>query len=189
LIDFPSGKEAMRFAHPQVHQAALSPDGRHLATSCFNHELRLWDARSGRELRRLPDAGWRSGYSRDFVFTSDSRRLCTWEADCRLLVWDVQTGRLLAEHCPRPDGFPKANAEDDGSRRRRRDLLETLLPSRHGAAFSADGSRLIWVFNKLRTYDTMTGKLLRTYATELDPNHHGPRLRNDGEVLLTGGGD
>ncbi len=165
LLDFPSGKERMRVTHPEVHQAVVSPDGRWLATSGFNHDLCLWDARSGREVCKLPDRGWQSGFAREFIFTSDSRRLYTWEADLRLLVWDVRTGRLLAEHRPRLDGFPKLDAW----------------------CFAADGSRFYWHFKKLRAYDTATGRVLRTFDQPLDFGFSHPQVSNDGEWLLTGG--
>jgi WD40 repeat protein len=186
LLEFPSGKELMRFAHPQVHRAALSPDGRWLATSSFNHGMRIWDARSGHEVMKLPDGGSKQGYAREFTFTRDSRRLCTWEADFRILVWDVISGRLLAEHRPRPEGFPKDF--DDDSPRGRRGRDKELFFDGPAYCFSADGSQLLWHFKKLRAYDTASGKLLRTYDEELDVGNH-PRISNDGELILTGGGD
>jgi WD40 repeat protein len=188
LLDFPSGKERMCVKHPNVHHATLSPDGRSLATSQFNHDLRLWEVPSGRELCRLPDAGSQSGFARELQFTSDSRRLCTWEADFRMLVWDAKSGRLLAEHAPRPEGFPKEVSGED-ARRRRRGLEEKLLNLGHGFSFSTDGSQFVWLFNKLRAYDTATGKLLRTFDEEISPTGFRPRLSDDGELLLLLGRD
>lgn len=188
LLDFPSGKELMSFAHPQVYHGALSPDGRRLATSSFNHGLRIWDAHSGQELSKLPDGGSRTGFAREFTFTRDSQRLCTWEAGFRILVWDVNSGRLLADHRPRPDGFPKIDFDDDAPRRRRA-FEEKLFDFRHGFCFSADGSQLLWYFNKLRAYDTATGKILRTFDEELDFGYYRPQISNDGELLLMGGMD
>jgi WD40 repeat protein len=188
LLEFPSGKELMRFAHPKVYRAALSPDARQLATSDFNHDLRIWDAHSGREVSRLPDGGWQAGHARSFTFTSDSRRLCTWEADYRLLVWDVTSGRLLADHRPRPEGFPKDSFDDDAPRRRR-DREKELFHLRHWFCFSPDGSQFIWHFKKLRAYDTATGKVLRTYDEELNAGFYRAQMSHDGELLLVGGGN
>ena len=50
---------------------------------------------------------------------------------------------------------------------------------------SADGSQLLWYFNKLRAYDTTTGKTLRTYDDELDVGYHRPALSRDGEPIGT----
>jgi WD40 repeat protein len=186
LLDFPGGKERIRFTHPQVHHAELSPDGRWLATSGFNHDLRLWDARSGRELSKLPDAGSLNGYRRQFTFTGDSRRLCTWEADGRLRMWDVSTSRLLAEHRPRPDGLPAYDDDDDARRRAFEEKGSYFGP---GSCFAADGARFFWYFKKLRAYDTASGRVLRTYDQELTIGYFVPPVSNDGALLLTGGGD
>jgi WD40 repeat protein len=186
LLAFPSGKEVRRFAHRQVFRAALAPDGRRLATSAFNHDLRIWDVQSGQELCKFPDAGSQNGFAREFTFTGDSRRLCTWEANYCALVWDVSTGRLLADHRPRPDGFPNLDLDDDAPRRRR-DLDDEIVHLGHRHCFSADGSQFWWHFHKLRAYDTLSGKLLRTFDAEFDPGFNQPQISKDGELLLTGG--
>jgi len=134
---------------------------------------------------KLPDGGSKNGFAREFTFTRDSRRLCTWEADFRILVWDVISGRLLAEHRPRPEGFPKDF--DDDSPRGRRAFDEKFASDGPAYCFSADGSQLFWHFKKLRAYDTASGKLLRTFDEELDADYYLPRVSNDGELMLTGG--
>jgi WD40 repeat protein len=182
FLDFPSGKELQRFSHPQVYRAALSPDGRRLATSAFNHELRIWDAQTGHELMKLPDDGWLTGHARQLMFTKDSRRLYTWEADFRLRVWDVSTGRLLAEHRPRPEGFPKEDTDGAVARRRRDELMHLA----HAWCFSADGTQFLWHFNKLRAYDPLTGKALQTYDHEFGKGYFNLQTSRDGEWLLIG---
>src|SRR5262249_48401468 len=143
--DFPSGKLQREFSHSEVHKAALSPDGRRLATSSFNHGLRLWDTESGRELMKLIDKGSQEGRAREFVFTQDGRRLCAWEADFRLRAWDVATGRLVAEHMPRPDGFPKDFDDEDDRVRRRRGGIKEIHHLASISGFSPDGSRFYWL--------------------------------------------
>ncbi|MCI0376195.1 MAG: hypothetical protein L0215_01180 [Gemmataceae bacterium] len=187
LWDFPSGKTLKEFIHPEVHNAALSPDGRRLATSSFNRNLRIWDTLTGRELVRVPDSGSQAGFTRIFRFTQDGRRLCTWEANCRLRVWDLATGRLLAEHLPRPEGFPKELDEDDGVRRRR-DLRDKFFILGSDVLFFPDGSRFLWQFNKLRVYDTANGKEVQTLAEVIDRGYYRPQVSADGEWLLIGGG-
>jgi WD40 repeat protein len=135
---------------------------------------------------KLPDVGWQPGYARDLAFTRDSRRLCTWEADFRLHVWDVHSGRLLAEHRPRPDGFPAETVDDDGPRRRHD---EKLVNASQWFCFSADGAELFWYFNKLRSYDALTGHVKRTIDDEVIDSggyYHG-QMSQDGELLLIGG--
>ncbi|MCI0642247.1 MAG: hypothetical protein L0Y72_04260 [Gemmataceae bacterium] len=195
IWDFPSGKALKEFNHPtvpradlaKVDRAALSPDGRRLATSSHNRDLRIWDTQTGRELLKLPDSGFQSGFARNFMFTQDGSRLCTWEANCRLRVWDVATGRLLGEHLPRPEGFPKELDENDDIRRQRglRDKTFTLGSD---VCFFPDGSRFLWHFNKLRVYDAASGKEMQSLAEDIDMGYYRPEVSADGEWLLIGGG-
>src|SRR5262249_3830520 len=122
----------------------------------------------------------------DFTFTGDSRRLCTWEADYRLRVWDVRTGRLIAEHVPRPEGFPKELDDEDNPRRRRggpgqRGFGATLC-------FFPGGEQFLWLFKKLRSYDTTTGREVELLNEELRAGYYRPQISKDGEWLLLGGG-
>src|SRR5262249_36484272 len=125
---------------------------------------------------------------REFVFTQDGRRLCSWEADFRLRVWDAATGRLIAEHAPRPEGFPKDFDDEDERARRRRGGIKEIHHLASISGFSPDGSRFYWIFNKLRSYDTATGKEVQTIGEDIDLGYYGPKLSNDQQWLLIGGG-
>jgi WD40 repeat protein len=105
-----------------------------------------------------------------------------------MLVWDVGSGRLLAEHRPRPEGFPIDDTDDEGARRRRD--REKLFDLGHWFCFSADGSQFLWYFNKLRAYDTATGKVQRTFEEDLHGGYsYRGQISRDGEWVFTGGGD
>jgi WD40 repeat protein len=69
---------------------ALSPDGRRLASAHADGTLRLWDPRSGEELRKF------TGHA-DFVdcvaFSPDGQRLASAGMDRTVILWDVQTGQ------------------------------------------------------------------------------------------------
>lgn len=186
LWDFPGCKLLREFAHARVNKAVLSPDGRRLATSGFNHDLRLWDTSSGRELMKLPDGGWQEGTARHVIFSSDGHRLCTWEADFRLRTWDVKTGRLLAEHLPRPEGFPKGF--DDANPRR---LSNTAVLDELGYTFCffPDGSRFLWLVNKLRSYDMVSGEETLRLGEPMPSGYYCPEISADLEWLLLGGGN
>ncbi len=72
---------------------AVSPDGaRVLGGSPFDGKLRLFDTRTGKELRRLPGhAGWVTCVA----FSANGLRALSGGADGAVKLWDVATGRLL----------------------------------------------------------------------------------------------
>jgi WD40 repeat protein len=88
----------------KAQRIALSPDGRTLATT-HAREADLWDASSGRLLRRL--TGHRSLVT-DAEFSPDSRLVVTASDDHDGRLWDVATGQLL--HVLRGHFFPVRSA-------------------------------------------------------------------------------
>src|SRR5262249_20865173 len=70
----------------------ISPDGRYIASSGYRQPLVLYDAKTGKEVRRM--SGLRSGLS-SAVFSADSRRLAA-QSDGVLCVWDVATAKEVA---------------------------------------------------------------------------------------------
>jgi hypothetical protein len=72
LYDLETGRELRHFQQDQeqVHQAALSPDGRQLLTTSFDGTVRLWDAQTGALLRVL---GSHTGFGLAVAFSPDGR--------------------------------------------------------------------------------------------------------------------
>ncbi|MGO9468956.1 MAG: protein kinase domain-containing protein [Isosphaeraceae bacterium] len=80
-----------------VEQVRLLPDGKRLLTAGQDKTARLWDLKSGREIRRL----WHPAGIRAAVVLRDGRRAVTGCNDGFVRLWDLETGReirRLAKH-------------------------------------------------------------------------------------------
>ena len=93
FVEVPVPTVADRFRDQTNGVVAVSPDGaRVLGGSKFDGKLRLWDARTGKELRRLPGhAGWVTC----LAFAPDGARALSGGEDGAVKLWDVASGKLL----------------------------------------------------------------------------------------------
>src|SRR5262249_1386734 len=153
----------VRFRHAEgVTCSAFGPDGKTPISGSHAGTLRLWDAVTGKELRRFVAA---RGGVRRLALSPNGALLASWhlggwdDRATRLAVWDVRTGKRLA-HFAGPDGEVAgltwapdnktlAGGSDDGTVRLW-DVTEgkELPPLRwnkgavDGVAFAPDGKRL-----------------------------------------------
>src|SRR5262249_55512961 len=74
-----------------VSAAAVSPDGRLIATAADGRAIYLWDAATGRRLREIATESWRCPA---LAFSPDSRTVAA--AGDPAALYDVVTGRKLA---------------------------------------------------------------------------------------------
>lgn len=102
--------------------AVYSPDGQYILTAALDSTLRLWEVRTGREIRTFSG---HTGPVTDVVFLSDGRRVASASMDATVRIWDTETGkelRTLTGHTDwvnrlalAPDGRLLASASGDES--------------------------------------------------------------------------
>ncbi len=187
----------------EIRVVACSPDDRLIATASGNHCIRLWDAASGQQLRRLSDHQWRI---RGLAFSPDGGLLASGGLDHNIRLEDVHTGEQLAVikrgsanvNCLTfsPDGRVLAAGHDShiqlwevpsGERLRQ---LSGHRDGVHCVAFSPDGTLLIsgGADGTLRLWDPDTGK----QRGSVKPHGTGVRtvaFSPDGRMLASGGDD
>ena len=76
-----------------ILSAALSPDGRLLATASYDRLVKLWEVATGREVRTLKE---HTDAVHAVAFSPDGNRLATVSADRTLKLWDVASGEKRA---------------------------------------------------------------------------------------------
>jgi WD40 repeat protein len=181
------------FAHfpPRSHDSfvirvAFSPDGAHLASGDLNGNVKIWDARKGKEpqcIRAHDRQIWA------LAFSPNGRRLATGSREVHgVKVWDVSTRRLLCSfsgHTDRieglvfsPDGQRLASASRDRTVRlwdlRSGQAIRTyrghewpIAPN--GLAFGADGRRLtsVSVDGVVKVWEAATDVKVRTFRGDV----------------------
>jgi WD40 repeat protein/serine/threonine protein kinase len=155
-----------------VLYAVVSPDGRRIASSDQDGWVKLWDAQTGRELRKFRA---HRDHARNVAFSPDGRRLATASWDGTVKVWDTQA--LNKD----PDAPPLLALKGYG------DVV------RH-VTFSPDGQRLAaacgrWMnAGQVQVWDAATGAQLLAvpaYVSTMKCLHFSP----DGRRLVAVGQD
>jgi len=75
-----------------LYAAAISPDGKLIATGSYDQQIKLWDAASGELVRTI--AG-HNGAVFDLAFSPAGNRLASASADRSVKLWEVSTGERL----------------------------------------------------------------------------------------------
>jgi WD40 repeat protein len=170
--DVETGREGPRFAlHAGDRAAALSPDGRTLASAGDDGVIRLWDVAAGTERRRLTGP---RGRIRLLTFSPDGKLLASDGQDQSCRLWDVATGKELRQF---PGAAHALDFSPDGK------LLAW-------AGYDRTGQQ-VW---GLRLYDPATGKEVRDLTTYTGPDKFqqaqdavmAVRFSPDGRTLAAG---
>lgn len=146
-----------------VLHAVFSPDGATLATAGRDNTIRLWDIKTGQEIRTFSNSG--RGLA-DMVFSPDGKWLATVDSKSpNLLLWDVVTGRELRRFTDSPSALTNLAVTQDGQR---------------VAALGIDGTIKVWA--------VATGRVLLTLQyIAVESLSYGLHFSPDGRWLAANG--
>jgi WD40 repeat protein len=141
---------------------ALSPNGKKLVTGSEDGLVRLWDVKTGRNLRSFPD---HARILRTVAFSPDGKRLASAGDAESIRLWETATGKQAA-------------------------ILETGQDEVVCLAFSPDGKKLASGsrYRSIRVWDVDTGKKLHRLAGHKE-GVNAVSFSPDGTTLASAGND
>ena len=173
------GSDFTCYGHSEVVRCvAYSPDGTQVATASMDSTIKLWDARTGAEIKTLRGQG---GSVYQVVFSPDGTRIASNSSDRTIRIWDVRTGettKKLEGHkhyiltiAFNSDGTQLLSASDKTTIRlwdvaSGQEISKSeILENPKGGAFSPDGSRFLSFDNSgLILWDTAVGREIGRHA-------------------------
>jgi WD40 repeat protein len=206
--DVASRKDTLviRYADAFWAPLALSDDGRKVAAGssdpgAFTYSLRVWDAKTGRQLISVPHPGTPDS----IAFSPDGRRLATTAAEV-VLIWDAATGKPISTLKGHTSSVLSVAFSRDGKRlvSSSNDFTARIWDAGTGqqiavmngqspilrAVFSPDGRRVATASNDrtARIWDAANGALLKTLVGHRD-DVTSIAFSPDGLRVVTGSAD
>lgn len=183
-----------------VTSAAFSPDGSLLATSGYDHDVRIWNLSDG-TLKAILKG--HDNFVEGIAFLSDGKRLISAGDDPALRVWDVDSHECLAilrggsGRCPMmtisPDERIVATCGTDGAVRSwsigdgtQLDVIAGNLPAQRAVCFSQDGKTLVSGGDDatIRVWDVATRQCVASLSGS-DQDIFGLAMSPDGRFLAS----
>ncbi len=130
------GSPNLRHSGP-VNTVSLSPCGTYIVSASFDNTLKLWDVKSGKEIRTFK--GHQSSV-RAGAFAPDGRTIVSASDDNTLKLWDVKSGKEIR-------------------------TFKRHQSSVRAGAFAPDGRTIVSASsdNTLKLWDVKSGKEIRTF--------------------------
>ncbi len=189
IRDVESGRMTATLTCPaEATFVAWSPDGRRLATGCYDYSIYIWDVETGQRQAALEGP---NGAIISLAFNHAGNVLASGSFDGVTRLWEPDSGRQLASH-PGSSSELQFSADDrrllgwwnlahfgslEVADSREFHLLYTPRVGRFGGGiscpeFSADGRILVVSTGKqIRFWDTFSGEQIASFAREQCETH------------------
>ncbi|CAG0960913.1 putative serine/threonine-protein kinase PkwA [Planctomycetaceae bacterium] len=123
----------------KVTAVTFSPDGKHVLTGSWDKTARLWNAATGKEIRKLEQPEPMLGVA----FSSDGKTLFTLAMNRMVTIWDSSSGKEIRN-------------------------FQARCAMHSSLAISPDGKTLLTTdYDTVRLWDIETGKEVRTFGGQV----------------------
>lgn len=164
--------------HGVIASASFSPDGTRIVTGSWDFSARIWDARTGADLRKLAGDNGHTGFVNSAVFSPDEsgRWILTASDDGLVKIWNSSTGDVAATLVGHEDRVRHATFSKDGT---------------HVLTSSNDRTARIWKLNETvqadgtRTVDAEVTQIFRGHEWAVLSSE----FSDDGKFVITASED
>jgi len=152
-----------------IRALRFSRDGRFVVTASSDRTAKLWETRTGREVRIFK--GHSSGVN-SVDFSPDGKFIVTGSNDGSAKLWDAVTGREVKAFGS-PDSYQGSMSFD------------SYMASVNGVSLSPDGKYVVTgTFDGVKLWDVRTGRILRSFSGSMILS---VRFSPDSRYVLTAG--